>query len=81
MRTLSLLIATALAAGIVVFYDRNPEVVRIDMLLGTVSMALSVALLGAGFLGALAGGIFMAMMRRRTGKEGNGKEKNVRIQR
>ena len=75
MKTLALLIATALAAGIIVFYDRNPEVVRIDLLLGTASMALSVALLGAGFLGALMGGVVVVMMKRRVGKEGGRKGK------
>ena len=75
MKTLALLIATALAAGIIVFYDRNPEVVRIDLLLGTASMALSVALLGAGFLGALTGGFVVIMMKRRVGKEGGRKGK------
>jgi hypothetical protein len=75
MKTLAFLIATALAAGITVFYDRNPEVVHIDLLLGTENMALSVALCGAGFLGALTGGVVVAMMKRRTGKEGDGNGK------
>ncbi|MEK6745150.1 MAG: LapA family protein [Nitrospirota bacterium] len=69
MRLLSLVIATTLAAVIVLFYDRNPEVVRIDLLLGRVSAALSLVVLGAAFLGTLVGGVLVSLWKQRVPKQ------------
>ena len=66
MKTLSLVIATMLAAVIVFFHDRNPEVVLIDLLLGKVSAALSLALLCAALLGALMGGVLVSLWKQRV---------------
>ncbi len=63
METLALLIATAMAVGLVVFSARNPEVVHIDVLVGKVSVALSFALLGSGLFGALAGGFIVVLLK------------------
>ena len=69
MRTLSLVIATTLAAVIILFYDRNLQVVRVDLLLGKVSAALSLVLLGAGLLGALTGGALVSLWKQRVPKQ------------
>ena len=72
----ALLIATALALGIVYFYDSNPEIVHIDLLIEKISVPLASALLGAGFLGALAGGALVFMLKQRLPeKEVNEKRK------
>jgi len=71
LKTVALLIATTLAVGIVIFFARNPNVVHIDFLLGKISMALSLALLGAGLLGALTGGVLVALIKQRATEKEN----------
>jgi hypothetical protein len=66
MKGIALLIASALATWIVVFSARNPEIVSIDLLIGKVSVAFSLALLGAGSLSALAGGMLVAILKHRA---------------
>lgn len=64
MKAIAFLIATALATGIVLFSTRNPVVVIIDLIVLKVETSLSVALLGAGLLGMLAGGFLAAALKR-----------------
>lgn len=52
-----------MAVGVVLFHDRNLTVVHIDLLLGKISIAVSLAILGAGFLGALAGGALVVLLK------------------
>lgn len=63
MRFISFIIATAMAAGVVLFYDRNTTIVHIDLFLGKISVAISLAILGAGLLGGLAGGVLVALLK------------------
>jgi uncharacterized integral membrane protein len=71
MKILALLIATMIAVGITIFSNRNPAVVPIDLLIGKVSVALSLALLGAGFVGALTGGVLVALLKQRAPGKGD----------
>lgn len=69
MKGIALLISTVLATGLVVFAFRNTTPVTVDVLLGSFETPLSYALLGAGLLGALAGGAFIALFLRRPAKD------------
>jgi uncharacterized integral membrane protein len=77
MKSIALLIATALAAGIVIFYSRNPEIVHIDLLMGKISVSLSSALLGSGLLGAMTGGVLVAVLKQRTTESEVGGKKEI----
>ena len=72
MKIVSLLIAMVISVVLSLFSARNPEVVQIDLLVGRFSIALSMAILGSAFLGALAGGVIVAFVK------GEGKERTPR---
>jgi uncharacterized integral membrane protein len=63
MKIIALLIATVIAVGISVFSARNPEVIHIDLLMGKVSVPLSLAVFVSAFLGAMAGGVLVVLLK------------------
>lgn len=72
---MALMIASVLAVGIAVFSVRNPDMIIVDLLVGSVRTSVSSALLAAASLG-IVGGLFIAFVKRRVAEPGSeGKRK------